>query len=166
MADRVGKYTANTRAKIDFLTPPSIKNIRKNIQRIITNANKINHQQEESTDSLDWYNQVREVTSPPNPNWPRAHQTAIHRFRLGYRRWADIPTYPAYAPCECQHNLFNIPHALSACPTLDRTPLLPITPNNNNLSENELALEILKNSSKNCYKEIIEFYSINRDKLH
>ena len=123
-ADICAKNIAKTRQRVDIATPISFSIIKKNIHKTISRAKIINHDNQGPTDSYNWYNKVKAEVPPPNLKMSRFQPTAIHRFRLGYRRWADIPTYPNYAPCTCQAQSFNIAHVIAECPDMDRSPLL------------------------------------------
>ena len=91
-------------------------------------------------------------------------QHVAYRFRLGYRRWADLPNY---APCYCNTAMFSMEHILTSCPDIDYTAIEDqlIVADNGQRDYKETALEVLKLTAKLKYIPLARFYTDNEELL-
>jgi ribonuclease HI/exonuclease III len=107
-----------------------------------------------------WYSLVRKHIPRPT-GLPASTHEAVSRFRLGYRRWADVPNYKN---CPCGKKLFSVAHILATCEAMDRTDLgrFMDDPSLQKNDDQSTALAILHKMAKTSWDPLARFYRRNK----
>jgi len=158
-ADRAAKWAAGL-DEVHYFTSVSLTQVKANLKKAIKLEWEKTIAEVIPSTSWDWYRSVREVCPTPPLHLSRKARYVASRFRLGYRRWADIPKYTL---CECGEDTFSMPHILVACPLTDRTPISHLG-NGEELagcSDREIAAQIVRQSACQDYEPLIEFQELN-----